>query len=234
MAIAAAVWATLGAVRGTVPAPESSTHGPAPAPSYALQSTEIALTGRLVFPVSADLKFETGGTVGEILVESGQRVENGQALARLDAAKLAGLEAAAARADVNVTRAREALNALKDGNPVEVAHAELEVARARVALDNAQESLDKLVNPEDTAVAAAEVAVARARLALKSADDEVSDLERDHAGRVSLAVQSLASARVALEQAWDGPRRLGRAPRRPPGKGDAGPCAGRTGGGPCA
>ena len=152
LAVAAVVWATLGAVRG----PESAPGKPVAAPPVSAQPAQVEAAGRTVFPVAADLKFETGGTVGEVLAQRGQRVRKGEALARLDAATLAGLKAEAALADVNVTRAREALDTLDDGSPAEVARAGADAARARVALDNARESLDKLVNPEDVAVAAAE------------------------------------------------------------------------------
>ena len=197
----ASVWATLGAAFG--PEPPSRDRGGLSEPSYGRQAGDLSIDGRLAFPRTADLKFDTRGTVGEILVENGRRVEQGQVLARMDSMTMARLENNAAGAIVNVRRAKGTLDTVNAATPVELAQAESMVAGAKVLVDNAQEALDNLVLPEDTAVASKEVAVARAKLALKSAEEKLDDLERDHAQRLSLSVRALAAASVALDQAWD-------------------------------
>ena len=70
--------------------------------------------GSLVYPVRETLTFGTQGTVEEVLVEEGQVVEEGQALARLDATTVASLERAVARARVDLRSAEEALAEAKD------------------------------------------------------------------------------------------------------------------------
>ena len=57
-------------------------------------ATELAIDGILHFPRRAAMTFETGGTVGEVLVREGEKVEKGQILAKLDAFRLADLERA--------------------------------------------------------------------------------------------------------------------------------------------
>ena len=52
---------------------------------------EVAVKGRLVFPKRAELTFESSGDVGEILVEEGEWVSEGQVLARLDDVTVSGL-----------------------------------------------------------------------------------------------------------------------------------------------
>ena len=44
----------------------------------------VQVAGKLVFPRKVELTFGVGGTVGEILVSPGQRVESGDVLATLD------------------------------------------------------------------------------------------------------------------------------------------------------
>ena len=201
LAAVASVWAVLGADFG--PAPVPSDGWTESDPSSRLQTEGLTADGKLMFPRTADLKFDTRGTVGEVLAGPGQRVTAGQVLATMDATTLARLESGYTGAMVTVRRAGEALDTINAATPVELAQAEAAVARAQVTLDNAEEALDNLTLPEDTVTAAAEAAVARARLDLKSAEEGLGDLERDHSLRVSLSMRALAAASVALDQAWD-------------------------------
>ena len=70
---------------------------------------DISINGSLVFPDRDTLSFGVQGTVAEILVEDGDRVEEGQPLARLDSETGAGLEKAVAQAEIALRSAEEAL-----------------------------------------------------------------------------------------------------------------------------
>jgi RND family efflux transporter MFP subunit len=79
-----------------------STTPVSPAPGYAL---ERIFTGRIEAARSSEIGFELGGLLREVLVEEGDRLAQGQVLARLDTARLearrAELHAALAEAEAN-------------------------------------------------------------------------------------------------------------------------------------
>ena len=56
------------------------------------QVTELSIDGRLHFPRRMAMTFEAGGTVGEVLVRQGDKVEKDQVVATLDTIGLADLE----------------------------------------------------------------------------------------------------------------------------------------------
>ena len=53
---------------------------------------DVSVNGALVFPNRETVSFGAQGTVGEVLVEEGQGVAEGQELAKLDAETLTSLE----------------------------------------------------------------------------------------------------------------------------------------------
>ena len=53
---------------------------------------QVSTNGSIVFPNTEILTFGTQGAVGEVLVEEGQQVEEGQILADLDRSTVASLE----------------------------------------------------------------------------------------------------------------------------------------------
>ena len=55
---------------------------------------QVSVSGSLVYPNRETLSFGSQGTAEEVLVEEGQRVVEGQPLARLDSATVASLETA--------------------------------------------------------------------------------------------------------------------------------------------
>ncbi|MCI0437847.1 MAG: efflux RND transporter periplasmic adaptor subunit [Chloroflexi bacterium] len=175
----------------------------------------VSLSGSVVFPERESLGFGTQGTVGEVHVEVGDSVTQGQPLASLDAATMASLEMAAARARLDLKEAEEALEKARNPSALALATAESKAADARLALRDAQERLDALLNPtlEDTTraesnVIAASLAVEAASEALAALEDGPSsdDLSKARA-RVDSAKVSLANAEgdLALSQRdWDG------------------------------
>ena len=111
---------------------------------------QVLTSGSLVFSTRETLSFDAAGTVREVMVEEGQRVEEGDPLAMLDAASVASMrrmvaegEASVASAKVALKEARDALNQLS-GQPVAdgVAEVQSAVDLAQVSLANAQRDLE--------------------------------------------------------------------------------------------
>lgn len=103
----------------------------------------IATSGTVVFPMREEASFTVAGDVGEVLVDVGSVVREGDVLARLDAATMASLERGVAKAEVDLRDAQEALaDALGLPDASEIAAAGDAVALSRRALENAQADLE--------------------------------------------------------------------------------------------
>lgn len=66
---------------------------------------QISTNGSITYPNREDLVFNSDGTVGEVLVKEGQRIEQGDPLVTLDAATVASLEKALAQAQIDLRNA---------------------------------------------------------------------------------------------------------------------------------
>ena len=95
------------------------------------QVTELSIGGRLHLPQRMAMTFEAGGTVGEVLVRQGDKVEKGQVIATLDAIGLADLEKAMIAGAIGVITAQEELDALAVSSPVALAQAQAAAAAVR-------------------------------------------------------------------------------------------------------
>ena len=175
------------------------------APSVQAQSgpRDIPVSGSLVFPNTVSLSFESPGIVGEVLVNEGDAVTNGQPLASLDDLTLSRLEAAVAGLRVGVTTAQNNLDALRLEPNIQISGAELEVASSEVALDDAQAALDNLRQRPGINVAAAQIAVAQAEIALDDARERLEDLLEPQQIAVSGAEARIAAAKVELDLAQE-------------------------------
>ena len=101
--------------------------------------TTVSTVGSLTMPNQAKLGFTGGGTVTEVNVKLGDKVQKGQVLAKLDTASL---ERAVEQARTNLSTAEINLDEAK--NPYaasDIADAEASVRDARVALENARRNL---------------------------------------------------------------------------------------------
>jgi HlyD family secretion protein len=128
-----------------------------------------------------DLPFNDSERIVEVLAQEGDRVHQGQVLARLDTARLLPQ---AAEAEANVAAQRAVVERLHHGSrPQEIAQANANVVAAQADADNANRQWERLqalsartdgrgISREDLDNAKAAVDVAGARLALnqKSAD----------------------------------------------------------------
>ena len=111
-------------------------------------ATEVPVRGSLVFPITAELSFESPGTVGEVMVKAGQRVKKGQVLARLDPLALAALRTRVAGDELTLNAAQVDLDALLSSHPVATAQLESAVAEGRIALDAARETFAEITTPD--------------------------------------------------------------------------------------
>jgi multidrug efflux pump subunit AcrA (membrane-fusion protein) len=168
---------------------------------------EIPVNGRLVFSQRAELTFDTSGEVGEVLVQEGERVEEGQPLARLDSLTIAALEEARTQAQLELEQAQDELARARKaefaGAPLEQAQFEEEVARARKALTDAQERLRDFQRNQQQELVAAMKAKVDAELALDIARRALNNYNRDQARELASARQLVADLELALKRARD-------------------------------
>ena len=157
---------------------------------------QVSTSGSLVFPIRETLAFGSQGTVEELLVEEGQRVTEGQPLARLDASAVASLEETVAQSRVNLQNAEEALAETQSpSTPLDLAQAEAGVANAQLSLQNAQDDLAGLLQPTSQEIVQAEAAVTGAALSLKDAEEA---LDAINAGPTQ---EEIAEAESAIDAA---------------------------------
>ncbi len=160
---------------------------------------EVSINGSLSYPNREALSFGMQGTVEEVLVEEGERVEEGQVLARLDGETVASLEKAVAQANVALRDANDALDAAKEPyTALDVAEAEAKVANSNASVEAAQEALNNLLSPTAKAVAEAESKVADAKISLEQAQDNLAVLLEPSAQELAQADSKVSSARTAL------------------------------------
>lgn len=134
----------------------------------------IGATGTVRANQTAQLAWQTSGTVLEVLVRPGDRVETGQVLATLDPASLPQ-NIILAQADL--VNARRALESLQTSGAA-AAQAELAYYQALDARDAAQTRYDILVSTYGENSTARPLLQARANLAL--AEARLADAEREY------------------------------------------------------
>ena len=133
----------------------------------------VDINGSIVFPNRERVQFEISGTVGAVFVEEGERVSAGQPLAALDAATVAKLEEAAAKARVTLDEARKQLD---PPSAVEVAEAEAAVVKARADLDAAREAVGDARNPfTELQLLTQRQAVVQAKTDLQNTEESLAD-----------------------------------------------------------
>ncbi|MGH7504047.1 MAG: efflux RND transporter periplasmic adaptor subunit [Longimicrobiales bacterium] len=159
----------------------------------------VIIAAGTVEATEADIGFQTGGRISEVLVAEGDRITAGQVLARLDQAEL-GARLSAAEAQVEVARAQ--LAELRRGpRPEEVAQARAVVAAAAQRLENARTEAGRAQRLFDGG--------AISRQALDQATTQRSVLEAQHAqAREQLLAlergtrtERIAASAAQLEQA---------------------------------
>ena len=160
---------------------------------------DVAGTGELEPSAQASLSFAVSGNVGEIAVDVGQRIQQGEELMSLDPATL---DPGLLSAEVDLLQARQQLEDITDEDNVQLqlAEARKELAQARDALEDA-EYLYR-VRQEGNRASEETIDAAEARLVLaenevdraKAAYDQLSGRPKDDPAR-ALALRRLANAR---------------------------------------
>ena len=93
---------------------------------------QVSTNGSLIFPNKETVAVGTGGIVGDVLVNEGQIVEEGQPLVLLDDATVASLHKEVAKERINLRDAQEALDSITNGSTSE----EIEIAQSTIDLAN--------------------------------------------------------------------------------------------------
>ena len=160
------------------------------------QPGTLIAEGRLLPVNSMDQAFARAGQVAEVLVENGDLVTQGQALARLSASPEAQL--ALVRAEQEALTAQQALDSLQSAAQVNLAQAKLAVPTAQDQLKAAQD----LYAEDASEMNKAKVDAAQALL--QQAEDTLSKLESGTGiapDQQAAAEARLASANAALDSA---------------------------------
>ncbi len=164
---------------------------------------QVSTNGSLVFPEKEALSFGTAGIVSELLAEEGQRVPQGEVLARLDPLTVSSLQQEVAQARVDLQAAEELLEETRQGHtPLELAQLREAVADADFQVQEAQEALEDAEEPYTAEqIQAQEELLAGAQVALRDARDSLAELSPDNGLRYAGAVQLKAAAEAELENA---------------------------------
>jgi HlyD family secretion protein len=156
-------------------------------------SASIGATGRVRANQSATLTWDISGEVGEVDVQTGEIVTDGQTLASLEQTSLSQ-SIILARADL--VSAKQALD--------ELLNSRNQQAEALLSVENAEEALEDALNPDELSIVQAEQAIVDAE---KAVDDAQRDLNYTNStasqASIDAAEAEVVLARDALEKAED-------------------------------
>lgn len=156
----------------------------------------------------ADVPFNAGERVAEVLVQEGDHVKRGQLLARLDPTRI---EPQVARAEADVAAQQQVVNRLHAGSrPEEISQARANVLSARADSANASRQYDRLAELSrntagravsrqdlDSARAALDVAEARLAVSRKALDLQVAGPRKEDVAQAEAQLRS-GEAQLAL------------------------------------
>ena len=165
---------------------------------------EVSVNGSIIYPNREALRFSSPGTLAQLLVVEGQRVQENDPLASLDSETVANLEQSVAQARITLRDAEEALDDFSQAaSDLQIAQAQASEAAAEIALSIAVEALDVLQNPTGLQIAQAEAKVASASLTLENAQNALDELIEPAGQDIASAQASVASAELALQGTTD-------------------------------
>jgi HlyD family secretion protein len=170
----------------------------------------VTASGRIEPEARVGLTFETPGRVAEILVEEGDRVEEGDILARLDTDQLA---VQVEQAQAALTSAEAQLAQLQAGpRAKEIEQAEANLRSASAQLSAAAANRDQVASgPTRAEIASARARVAQANTAVEIAQDAYDRIEDEGTEKeqanydLFTAKEELAAAEAQLEDLLAGP-----------------------------
>ena len=200
---------------------------PTPTPQSPVLPAVVSASGKLLPVRWANLAFQSGGRVAEVKVQSGDKVEAGQIVVRLDDADA---RLVLAQANAALKSAQAQLAQIKAGpRPAELASAEQGVKQAAAAVDGAAAQLAQLqAGAREADVATAQAEVARASAQLKQAQDAYEGVVEGRATAKEYGIQAgglgqaeeqmrvqLASVRAAFEASQKRLAQLQAGPTKP-------------------
>lgn len=150
------------------PSPENI---PSQVASATSEPTSLLAEGKLVPAQFVSLSVPKGNRVAEVFVREGQQVHAGDLLLRLDGYEQRAAEVAAA--ELEIIRARQALQSLHEFNPVKLAEVELSITEVKKELALAQDNYKSLSKPKSPAE------IAQAYANLKLAENKLSITRED-------------------------------------------------------
>ena len=153
----------------------------------------VSGTGTVQSQQSANVSWQSSGTVQSVEVSIGQLVQQDEQLASLDPSTL---PTSVLQAKIDLISAKEALEELQKPQP-------LKIAEAQTALDNAKQNLEDQLHPTEAAIAQAQLAVINAQ---DDADTAQAAVDRLQWGRGS--EEQIASAQAAYVVAQSEVERL--------------------------
>jgi len=164
--------------------------------------SNIVVDGKLVPIEHVELSFNMPGVISEVLVEEGQLVEPGQALARLD--QKPRLAAAVSAAELELVNAQQVIKTLNETSSVDTAAAQQKVADARDAVRYAERYLNNLNSgSRGTDITKAEANVVLLKDRLKKAREDYQPYENKPEDNVTRAsyLSRLADAQRKYDDA---------------------------------
>ena len=175
----------------------------APASSGKVSVGSVTASGTVAPAQSAVIASPLSGSLVEIDVARGDKVTQGQVLARLAGSE--ALTAAASAAEYEVLTAQKALDDLHRDAPIKLAEAQLRLAKARDAYDEAvkRRGWKEYRVGSDTQIDLARSDLILAKDNLEKAEDAygwVSDREDDNLEKAG-ALSALSAARIAYQRA---------------------------------
>ena len=141
--------------------------------------------GSVIASIEVNLGFDESGTLTELLVGVGDKVETGQVLARLDTEKSeAEIALSVAQAQLDLLNAQQALDEIFDSE-------EMDAAEALKAVEDAETALEELFDVE--------LQQAQAQQAAAEAEEALSDAQRDYNNvRLTASQSDIDAAKATL------------------------------------
>lgn len=162
----------------------------------------VSGSGSISAASTVDLAFQTSGIIADILVNEGDSVTKGQALAVLDTRDLQ-LQVGSAQAALDSANARLAQVTQGNTRPTELASAQAQLASAQAQLVSANQRLAALRNPSPSAISSAELKVMQAQTSLQTTRDNSSATKTKAEIDLAKASESLIQAQSKYANARD-------------------------------
>ncbi|MEM8531390.1 MAG: HlyD family efflux transporter periplasmic adaptor subunit [Chloroflexota bacterium] len=170
----------------------------------------ISANGEVKAAREADLVFSVTGTVGEVFVEEGEEIEQGQLLIELDKRSF---DQQVRQAEAALSSARSQQDGLYEGPRA------ADVNAANEQIRSAQTTLTELQNgPKPTDVQTAQASLEQSRINLESTRNQLSLSKTQAEAQVTTATESLVSAQATYAQAksnWEFVQDTGQNPQQP-------------------